>query len=1475
MRSKKLFCILLICFMSICNYISSWSAIVTVDKDNIRYTVDLETNEAEVYGPVSSSTTITNLVIPDYIEYEEAQIPVTSIRDYAFSSNKNLRGSLTIGDNVQTIGERAFASCSGFNSSLTIGDNVQTIGNYAFYSCSGFTGSLTIGDNVLTIGEFAFEDCSGFKGSLTIGDNVRTIGDRAFDGCSGFTGPLRIPMSVYSIGELAFRNCKSLTGSLTIPNSVLIMGEGAFEHCSSFNGSLIIPDFIDEIPAATFIGCSGFTGNLNIPDNVRNIGAYAFSDCSGLTGSLTIGDNVQSIGNSAFSHCSGFTGSLTIGDNVQSIGNSAFSYCSGFTGELIIPESVKEIGSGCFASCDKLSSLVITSSNTVINYQAFQCHGLETITCLGTIPPKCIYGAIGSMKVEYVFSPIIYDKPLYVPAESINLYKNATEWEKFKYINPISIEATAISLNKTELNLLIGQEEILIATLTPEDATTEIVWSTDDSNSIISVDQNGKVTALAVGEATVKATAGDVSATCKVTVNPVVASSITLNVQDMTLLVGQSDKLTATVTPENTSDKTIAWKSDNEAIAPVGTDGTVTAVSVGVANITATCGEATATCKVTVNPVVASSVTLNVQDMTLLVGQSDKLTATVTPENTTDKTVTWKSDNEAVATVGTDGTVTAVSVGTANITATCGEATATCKVTVNPVAASSVTLNVQDMTLLVGQTDKLTATVTPENTTDKTITWKSDNEAVATVGTDGTVTAVSVGVANITATCGKATATCKVMVNPVVASSVTLNVQDMTLLVGQTDKLTATVTPENTTDKTITWKSDNEDVATVSEDGTVTAVSVGMANITATCGEATAICKITVNPVIASSVTLNVQDMTLLVGQTDKLTATVTPENTTDKTVTWKSDNEAVATVSEDGTVTAVSVGTANITATCGEATATCKVTVNPVVASGVTINVQDMTLLVGQTDKLTATVTPENTTDKTITWKSDNEDVATVGADGTVTAVSVGVANISATCGEATATCKVTVNPVTASSITLNVEDMTLLVGQSDKLTATVEPQNTTDSTISWKSDNEAIATVGTDGTVTAVSVGTANITATCGEATATCKVTVNPVTASSITLNVEDMTLLVGQSDKLTATVEPQNTTDSTISWKSDNEAIATVSADGTVTAVSVGTANITATCGEATATCKVTVNPVEVSSIELSLQDVTLLIGTKTTLTAKIYPENATNQQITWTSDDSSIASIDDTGTISALQVGVTTITAKCGDVSATCKVTVTPVSPTSIELNIKDMILYIGQSETIQAVVRPANTTYPTITWKSDDESIAKVSAEGKVTGVKEGVTIITATCGEVSASCKVTVNPIPASNIEITTGDVTLTIGSTTDLVAKVSPDNTTHPDVEWLSSDTNIATITAEGTVTAVNIGTAIITAKCGNVSATCTVTVIPVPSEGIVISPTSISMLLGEEVTLTATVFPENTTDKTVTWGSDNPGVQPAWLRH
>ena len=248
------------------------------------------------------------------------------------------------------------------------------------------------------------------------------------------------------------------------------------------------------------------------------------------------------------------------------------------------------------------------------------------------------------------------------------------------------------------------------------------------------------------------------------------------------------------------------------------------------------------------------------------------------------------------------------------------------------VAVTGVTLNKTSLSLTVGGSETLTATVEPAEATNKAVTWTSDKVDVATVE-DGKVTAVSPGTAIIMVTTedGGKTATCTVTVTRPV-TGVTLDKTSLSLTVGKTATLKATVKPDDATDKTVTWTSSDTAVATVSN-GTVTAVSAGAATITAKAGDIEANCTVTVTkpaPQAVTGVTLNRDTLSLTVGKTATLRATVKPDDAADKTVTWTSSNEAVATVS-NGTVTAVSVGEAIITAKAGDKEAKCTVTVTPV----------------------------------------------------------------------------------------------------------------------------------------------------------------------------------------------------------------------------------------------------------------------------------------------------------------------------------------------------------------------------------------------------------------------------------------------------------------------------------------------------------------------------------------------------------------
>ncbi len=235
------------------------------------------------------------------------------------------------------------------------------------------------------------------------------------------------------------------------------------------------------------------------------------------------------------------------------------------------------------------------------------------------------------------------------------------------------------------------------------------------------------------------------------------------------------------------------------------------------------------------------------------------------------------------------------------------------------------------------------------------------------------------------------------------ATDISLDKTTASVVVDMTLKLTATVSPNNTTNKTVTWTSSNTSIATVNSNGLVTAKAVGTATITAKTDDGSnlsATCNVTVTPQLATGISLNQTQATIYDGTTLQLTATVSPNNTTNKTVTWTSSNTNIATVSENGLVTAKSPGTALITATTQDGSnlsATCRLTVQKQYASGIELNQNTLEIGVGASSTLTATISPENTTDKRVMWTSSNTSIASVAA-GKVVGNSMGECIITAT---------------------------------------------------------------------------------------------------------------------------------------------------------------------------------------------------------------------------------------------------------------------------------------------------------------------------------------------------------------------------------------------------------------------------------------------------------------------------------------------
>lgn len=299
----------------------------------------------------------------------------------------------------------------------------------------------------------------------------------------------------------------------------------------------------------------------------------------------------------------------------------------------------------------------------------------------------------------------------------------------------------------------------------------------------------------------------------------------------------------------------------------------------------------------------ATSVTLDSDNLEIPIGQIVQLNPTVLPENT-DNPLRWISNKPSVATVSKEGVVEGIAPGEATIMAVAGGASAVCHVSVFRPISELVLLD-ESISILIKEEFILQAQIQPDNATE-IIKWSSDKPEIASVDEFGIVKGVEEGNATITASTHYLQATCTVTVSALHATDISLSGPSEVSL-GHEVSLTATLTPVNATDD-IKWESNNPDIASV-EDGVVKGLALGEATITASIGEISATHVITVVYVPVSGVSIEPQIASIPIEGTVKLSAVISPENATDLDVTWTSSDEAIATVDENGLVTAISTG--------------------------------------------------------------------------------------------------------------------------------------------------------------------------------------------------------------------------------------------------------------------------------------------------------------------------------------------------------------------------------------------------------------------------------------------------------------------------------------------------------------------------------------------------------------------------------------
>ncbi len=526
---------------------------------------------------------------------------ITSISGYAFQDCTNLT-NIEFPRAIKTIGQRAFEDC---DSLVKIDFNkVEYVGGYAFSNCDNianvyipdtlketgysywdmkdggvfagcsklseidFAETVTeIPDNMFRsievtkidlprdlekIGSYAFYDADNLK-EITWNGTVNEIGEYAFSRC-GEVEKIEVPNTVEVMGDYVFAGSTNLS-EVHLPDGRVNITKGMFDGCTSLT-TVNIPDTVTTINTYAFQNCSSLK-EIVFPEKLQYIYQYAFSGCSSL-GRVMLPHTTTLLSARAFENCE-MLSEVILGAALKEIPDQTFTGCSSLE-SIILPYQVESIGDDAFKNCVKLNKITIPKATTEISDSAF------------SYPDKVtIYGVAGSYAEQYAIENDIAFVAQEIPTEEV-------------------------TLTETELTLAKNKTYQLVAALNPMDSTDDVTWSTSDE-AIVSVDESGEIRALATGEATITATAGNKTATCKVIVN-IPMTSISLNKSSLELQsIGDTYQLTGYRYPSD-SEGTILWKSDDTSIVSVDEEGKVTAVAAGETVITAYCGDLSATCTV-------------------------------------------------------------------------------------------------------------------------------------------------------------------------------------------------------------------------------------------------------------------------------------------------------------------------------------------------------------------------------------------------------------------------------------------------------------------------------------------------------------------------------------------------------------------------------------------------------------------------------------------------------------------------------------------------------------------------------------------------------------------------------------------------------------------------------------------------------------------------------------------------------------
>ena len=612
--------------------------------------IDYETVEAKGYSPFYKQQFLTD------VRFSQAGT-VTYCKDYLLYKVNNCE-SLILPESLTSIGNWTFCGMSKLGR-IVIPNAVTTIGEYTFADDSALE-SAKLSTSCAWLQQGLFSECGKLL-SITIPMVVTKMDTQMFTNCKSLiTATFEDGTDLIEMGYGAsnkeyglFRDCpiESLylgrwlsystkdnsendapnrapfchiptLNNLTIGKNVGVIDKFMFSYCTGLE-DVFLPDNITSVGMWGFRGCTSLK-SVRLSQNLSQIADYGFSECSSLD-NVVFPASMTSVADNSFSNCTSLR-KLDLGSSLKIIGPSAFQNCTALEG-IDMPKTLEGLGVESFAGCTSLPYVEVKGEVPSVGKQAFQgCTGLTWISLSENISSLGENSFEGCTNIKYVKSyatspvptglvnfpeEVVANGTLFVPANVINNYKRSATWRKWGSIKAMTEDVflSSLTLNQSDAHLKASETLTLVATVGPDEATNKKVdWKSDDE-TVASVSADGVVTAHKVGQTSIHAIANDgggAKATCTITVDPTMVSSITLSQESLKIRKNHTAQLSAIVAPTDATNARFIWSSTNEDVAKVSEDGVISAIAPGDAVIKATSQDGSqveASCQVKVLPV--------------------------------------------------------------------------------------------------------------------------------------------------------------------------------------------------------------------------------------------------------------------------------------------------------------------------------------------------------------------------------------------------------------------------------------------------------------------------------------------------------------------------------------------------------------------------------------------------------------------------------------------------------------------------------------------------------------------------------------------------------------------------------------------------------------------------------------------------------------------------------------------------------